>query len=251
MKIVILAGGRGTRLSEYTNEVPKPMVEIGDKPILGHIIDIFLSQGLQDIIIAAGYKKEVIEEWAESQDFGLGARVRVFDTGLDTQTGGRLGRLRGHLQSGPFLVTYGDGVANVNISYLWNLHTSVKPLVTITAVRPPARFGSLRLGCGAKVLGFHEKSQTLEGWINGGFMIVEPPALKLIKGDQTNWERDVLPDIAASGEMVAYQHVGFWQCMDTLRDVELLRELYKKGAPWTKKFDASQLLEPRDSLEAR
>lgn len=230
MKVMILAGGKGTRLAELTHKIPKPMVQIGDRPMIGHIIDIFERQALHNFVVAAGYKKEMVEKWANGQE----SNIHVIDTGKDTLTGGRIKRAGQYTGTGPFIMTYGDGVADVNITHVWNYHTSFKPLVTLTAVRPPARFGSLRIDGSGKVLGFHEKSQTAEGWVNGGFMIIEKEVLELIDGDDTNFERDVLPQIAEDGKLQAYFHTGFWQCMDTIRDVELLRQLYDEGAPWIK-----------------
>jgi glucose-1-phosphate cytidylyltransferase len=230
MKVVILAGGKGTRLAELTHKIPKPMVQIGDKPMLGHIIDIFEKQAMRNFVIAAGYKKKMIESWANEQD----SRIQVIDTGEETLTGGRIKRAGQYVGNGPFIMTYGDGVANVDITHVWNYHTTFKPLVTLTAVRPPARFGSLRLDGAGKVLGFHEKNQAAEGWVNGGFMIIEKEVLDMIEGDDTNFEKDVLPQIAEDGKLQAYFHTGFWQCMDTIRDVELLRQLYDEGAPWIK-----------------
>lgn len=233
MKVVILAGGKGTRLAELTDAIPKPMVQIAGRTILGHIVDIYRSQGFHEFIIAAGYKQEMIDEWARkeyAEDYGI--TIDVVDTGKDTQTGGRLGRLKPRLSAGPFMMTYGDGVANVNLTHVWNYHTSMRPSVTLTAVRPPARFGSLRLDGAGKVMGFHEKSQTMEGWVNGGFMVISPMVLDLCGVDETNFERDVLPELAEAGQLQAYFHAGFWQCMDTIRDVKLLRDLAKEGPPW-------------------
>jgi len=236
MKAVILAGGKGTRLGEYTHEIPKPMVMIGDKPILGHIIDIYCNQGFYDFIIAGGYKREIIDEWLTTE-YGTRSplKIRLVDTGAKTMTGGRLKRINKHIPAGPFMMTYGDGVADVDLVHLQTFHRSMGSLVTLTAVRPPARFGSLRLDGSGKVVGFHEKSQVMEGWVNGGFMIIEKEVLDMIEGDETNFERDILPEIASMGRLHAYFHTGFWQCMDTARDVELLRQLYKDGGPWITK----------------
>ncbi len=234
MKVVILAGGKGTRLNEYTRTYPKPMVRIGSKPLLGHIIDIYEEQGFHDFIIASGYKGQAISEWANKSE----SSIEVIDTGDMTLTGGRLRRLKGYVGMRQFMLTYGDGVSNVNLTHVWNYHTSLKPLVTLTAVRPPARFGSLRLNASGKVIGFHEKSQAAEGWVNGGFMIVEKEVLDMIEGDDTNFEKDVLPEIAEMGKLQAYFHGGFWQCVDTIRDVELLTEL-EKERPWLMKMPQS------------
>jgi len=230
MKVVILAGGKGTRLNEYTRTYPKPMVRIGPKPLLGHIIDIYEEQGFHNFVVASGYKGRAISEWANKSE----SDIEVIDTGDATLTGGRLKRLKDHVGMRNFMLTYGDGVSNVNLTHVWNYHTSLKPLVTLTAVRPPARFGSLRLNASGKVTGFHEKSQAAEGWVNGGFMIVEKEVLDMIEGDDTNFEKDVLPEIAEMGKLQAYFHGGFWQCVDTIRDVELLTEL-EKERPWLMK----------------
>jgi len=231
MKVVILAGGKGTRLSEYTHEIPKPMVSIGEKPLLGHIIDIYEQQGFYNFVLAVGYMGQVISEWAD----GVESNIKIVETGDETLTGGRLKRIGSYVGTGPFMLTYGDGVSDVSLTHVWNYHTSFKPLVTLTAVRPPARFGSLRLSESGKVVGFHEKSQTMEGWVNGGFMVVEKEVLDMIEGDDTNFEKEVLPEIAEMGRLQAYFHNGFWQCMDTIRDLELLRELCKKDVPWLTK----------------
>jgi glucose-1-phosphate cytidylyltransferase len=230
MKTVILAGGEGTRLAEYTVAIPKPMVEIRDRPILGHIVDIYQSQGFGNFVIACGYKGGHIAKWVED-NLKTSGNVQVIQTGEKTKTGGRIKRVQSHLTS-TFMMTYGDGVADVDLNHLLNYHKSMQPLVTLTAVRPPARFGSLRLDGAGKVMGFHEKSQTMEGWVNGGFMVVEPSVVNMIKGDDTNFEKEVLPEIAEDGKLMAYYHTGFWQCMDTLRDVKLLRRLAKEGPPW-------------------
>lgn len=231
MKIVILAGGKGTRLAEYTGAIPKPMVEIGSCPIIEHVVNIYHSQGFWDFIVAGGYKWEMLYDWSQGLDLP-NTRVSIVDTGVDTLTGGRLKRISRSLDSHNFMLTYGDGVADIDLTRLYNYHTNMDALVTLTAVRPPARFGSLRLDKSGRVTGFHEKSQTDEGWVNGGFMIVEPEVFDMIDGDSTNLEKDILPEIAASGRLNAYFHSGFWQCMDTIRDVELLRSLWEEGAPW-------------------
>jgi glucose-1-phosphate cytidylyltransferase len=177
---------------------------------------------------------QVISEWANKSE----SNIEVVDTGDETLTGGRLRRLKDHVGMRQFMLTYGDGVSNVNLAHVWNYHTSLKPLVTLTAVRPPARFGSLRLNASGKVIGFHEKSQVAEGWVNGGFMIIEKEVLDMIEGDDTNFEKDVLPEIAEMGKLQAYFHGGFWQCVDTIRDVELLTEL-EKEKPWLMKTPRS------------
>lgn len=231
MKIVILAGGKGTRLAEYTDAIPKPMVEIGSYTILEHIVNLYHAQGFWDFIIAGGYKWEMVYAWAKGITLP-DVRISVVDTGVDTLTGGRIKRLDSALASHNFMLTYGDGVADIDLLRLYNYHVNMDALVTLTAVRPPARFGSLRLDKSGKVTGFHEKIQTDEGWVNGGFMIVEPEVMNMIEGDSSNFEKDILPEIAEAGRLNAYFHDGFWQCMDTIRDVELLRSLWEEGAPW-------------------
>ncbi|GBD03719.1 Glucose-1-phosphate cytidylyltransferase [bacterium HR19] len=255
MKVVILAGGRGTRLSEETVVKPKPMVEIGDKPILWHIMKIYSAQGFNEFIIALGYKGEVIKRFfleyysinsnvfvdlktgetrffeGDKEDW----RVWLIDTGLDTNTGGRVLRLRKYIGDETFMLTYGDGVANINIRDLLEFHRKQGKIATITAVRPPARFGGIIFSDGKtdEIVGFIEKPQTGEGWINGGFMVFEPEVFDYIKDDSTSLEFDVLARLAREGKLTAYRHYDFWQCMDTLRDKIILEELWSKGkAPW-------------------
>ena len=252
MKTVILAGGLGTRLSEETESVPKPMVEIGGPPILWHIMKIYAAYGFREFVLALGYKAEVIKSYflnyrLWSSDLTIGLRdgrvdvhesacddwiVHLVDTGLRTQTGGRLKRLSPRLGNETFLMTYGDGVANVDIRTLVDFHRSHGKLATITAVRPPARFGGLSFE-GDHVTHFVEKPQIGEGWINGGFFVLEPGVLEYLEGDETIFERDPLERLADDGELVAWRHDGFWQCMDTLRDVRLLESLWQSGdVPW-------------------
>lgn len=253
MKVVILAGGRGTRLSEETEQRPKPMVEIGGRPILHHIMSHFARFGLDRFVIALGYRGEMIKRYFLDYrplrgDLSIQLKTGEFqvrngkpddwaidliDTGLETQTGGRLKRLTPHLRDGSFLMTYGDGVADVNVKALMQYHRSHGRLATITAVRPPARFGRLELD-GGRVREFSEKPQIDQGWINGGYFVIEPGALDYIDGDDTAWERQPLERLARDGQLMAYQHTGFWQCMDTLRDLRLLESLWAAGrAPWT------------------
>jgi glucose-1-phosphate cytidylyltransferase len=252
MKVVILAGGLGTRLAEETEVRPKPMVEVGERPILWHILKSYAQPGLRDFYVALGYKGEVIKRYFLdfhdlggdlTIDFARGdiARRRsehddwtlhLMDTGLDTQTGGRLKRLEPHLENETFMMTYGDGVSDVNIGALLAFHKSHGKAATITAVRPPARFGGLELD-GERVCSFEEKPQIGEGWINGGFLVFEPRVLALLKDDESSLERDALELLAQQDELRAFRHDGFWQCMDTLRDKRLLEHLWQSGAaPW-------------------
>ncbi|HEV8118748.1 MAG TPA: glucose-1-phosphate cytidylyltransferase [Thermoanaerobaculia bacterium] len=252
MKTIILAGGAGTRLSEETGLRPKPMLEIGEHPILWHIMQIYGSQGFGEFLVALGYKGEVIKDYflnfyARNADLtvrlGHGENkihsasppdwiVHLVDTGLATQTGGRMRRLSSWLGGETFMMTYGDGVADVDLKALVAFHRSHGKLATITAVRPPARFGALLLD-NDRVAAFAEKPQVGEGWINGGFFVLEPAVLDLIGGDDTLWELDPLNTLAARGELMAYRHAGFWQPMDTLREKRLLEEMWQSGkAPW-------------------
>ena len=253
MKVVILAGGFGTRLAEETDRIPKPMVEIGGKPILWHIMKIYSHWGFNEFVIAAGYKAEVIKEYflnyyalnsditvnlstGEVSFFGGRKKenwiVHIIDTGLYTNTGGRVKRLEKFIGRQRFMLTYGDGVANINIKKLLEFHEKVGKIATITAVRPPARFGGIIFD-GDLVAKFTEKPQIGEGWINGGFMVFEPEIFDWIEGDHTSLEADVLEELAQEGQLAAYKHEGFWQCMDTLRDKRLLEKLWAEGsAPW-------------------
>lgn len=252
MKTIILAGGLGTRLSEMTVAMPKPMIEIGNKPILWHIMNIYSHFGFQDFVVALGYKGEVIKEYflnyyAKHNDLvidlssgdqqinrktNLNWKISLVDTGLTTQTGGRLKNLKNWLNNETFSLTYGDGVANVNIGELLAFHKSHGKLATVTAVRPPARFGGLILD-GPEVVKFSEKNQADEGWINGGFFILEPEVLNYIQDSQTIWEKEPLELLAEQGQLMAYFHEGFWQPMDTLREQKLLQSMWESGnAPW-------------------
>ncbi len=252
MKTVILAGGLGTRLAEETEVTPKPMVEIGGSPILWHIMKIYSSFGFREFLFALGYKGEVIKNYFLNyqyivSDFTIGFRkgnidlhdgarddwlVHLIDTGADTQTGGRLKRLAPRLEDETFMATYGDGVADVDLRQLLEFHRSHGKLATVTAVRPPARFGGLSFN-GDYVADFVEKPQIGEGWINGGFFVLEPEVLDYIDGDDTAFEREPLERLANDEQLVAHRHDGFWQCMDTLRDVRLLESLWQSGdVPW-------------------
>ena len=252
MHVAVLAGGMGTRLAEETEIRPKPMVEIGGRPILWHILAHYASFGLHDFAIALGYKGDHIKRFfvdcaelmgSMTVDLGSGRvnrvdaatldwRVHLVDTGAETNTGGRVKRLRDWLGSGTFLLTYGDGVSDVDIDALVRFHRRQGRIVTLTAVRPPARYGGLSFD-GDDVVGFSEKPQTGEGWINGGFMACEPAIFDYFEGDESSLEYQVLERLAADGQLAAYRHPGFWQCMDTLRDKRLLEKLWQSGeAPW-------------------
>lgn len=252
MKVVILAGGLGTRIAEETVTRPKPMVEIGGRPILWHIMSIYAAQGFNEFVVACGYRGTLIKEYFASfflhhSDFTInlkdgtrdvlsaGApdwRVSVVDTGLDTMTGGRLRRLKPLLDGGTFMVTYGDGLGAVDLKALLAFHRRHGKLATVTAVRPPARFGGLSLD-GGIVTEFSEKPQSGEGWINGGFFVFEPGVFDLLEGDATVLEREPLEQLARRGELAGFRHEGFWQPMDTVRERQLLESLWQSGgAPW-------------------
>lgn len=252
MKVVILAGGLGTRLSEETTFKPKPMVGIGGRPIIWHIMKMYSHHGFGEFVVALGYKAEVVKGYFLNyyhldRDFSIdlmtgkidvydGERdnwlVSLIDTGLSTQTGGRVRRLKGFLGSGTFMLTYGDGVSDVNISDVLAFHRKHGKLATVTAVRPPARFGALSIDRD-QVTAFLEKPIAGEGRINGGFFVLEPEVLDYITDDATIWERDPLERLAAEGQLMAYAHDGFWRPMDTLRDKQALEDLWQSGkAPW-------------------
>lgn len=252
MKVVILAGGLGTRLAEETVVRPKPMVEIGGRPILWHIMKIYSAHGLRDFIICCGYKGYMIKEYFAHYFLHMSDvtfdmerncmdvlqknaepwKVTLIDTGEKTQTGGRLKRVQYHLGNGDFCFTYGDGVADVDISKLVAFHRDEKTLATITAVTPPGRFGALSVDK-TRITGFQEKPHGDGGRINGGFFVLSPKVLDYIEGDHTIWEREPMERLAREGNIAAYLHDGFWQCMDTLRDKVLLEELWESGrAPW-------------------
>jgi glucose-1-phosphate cytidylyltransferase len=250
MKVVILAGGRGTRISEETS--PKPMVEVGGKPMLWHIMNIYAAHGYREFLVACGYKGDHIKEYfhnffIHSNDYvidlkdgslkvlntsGTDWKIGVIDTGLDTQTGGRIKRLASWIGDNAFMVTYGDGVAAIDIAKLVEFHRKHGRLATVTAVRPPARFGGLNLK-GATVTEFSEKPQAGEGWINGGFFVFEPGVFDYLQDDTTILEREPLERLADAGQLMAFKHTGFWQPMDTLREKRLLDEMWSTGnAPW-------------------
>ena len=252
MKVGILAGGFGSRIAEETEIKPKPMVEIGGRPILWHIMMIYAYYGYHDFVIALGYKGEVIKKYmvdysalhsnltvhikngdveihdGPQQDW----RVELIDTGIQTQTGGRIKRLAPYLGNETFMLTWGDGVSDINLHELLDFHRSHRKLATLTAVHPPARYGHLELNEG-RVTTFNEKPQTKEGWINGAFFVAEPGVFDYIEGDGTVWEREPLENLAKDGQLIAYQHTAFWQCMDTLREKYILEKLWDSpNPPW-------------------
>ena len=252
MKTIILAGGFGTRLSEETGTRPKPMVEIGGRPILWHIMKIYAHYGFDDFVLALGYKADFVKKYfLEYTKYSgnitiqvTGNKTRVLqseqdewtihleDTGLDTMTGGRVKKLADWVKDEPFMLTYGDGVSDVDIKKLIAFHKKSGKLATISAVRPPARYGGLFMEKGC-VTNFTEKPQAGEGWINGGFMVCEPEVLGMINGNSSSLESELLEDLAAKGELAGYCHDGFWQCMDTQRDLKYLEGLWTAGnAPW-------------------
>lgn len=252
MQVVILCGGMGTRLAEQTEIRPKPLVEIGGKPILWHIMKHYSRYGFNEFILALGYKGEMIKRYfldfySLGQDFTVSLKngqVRMFgenhgekwnvhlvDTGLNSLTGDRLKKLAGLIGNNTFMMTYGDGVCDVNLNELLKFHKKQQSLVTLTAVRPPARFGAVEFE-GNMIRHFQEKSTLHESWINGGFFVIEPEALNYIKGD-VMWEHAPLETIASEDQLCGYQHQGFWQCMDTARDLRYLESLWESGdAPW-------------------
>ena len=227
MKVVILAGGKGTRISEYTKILPKPMIKIGTKPILEHIINYYIKFGFKDFIIASGYKHSIIKDYFKKKNFNW--NVNLIDTGLKTMTGGRLKKLKKYLGEDDFFLTYGDGVSNVNLRELKKFHKSKKNcLVTMTAVRPPARFGAIKIK-GQRVKLFREKSKLDEGWINGGFFIMKPKFLNYIEKSSSFLEKHPLEKVAKMNQLFAFKHKGFWQCMDTKRDKDNLENIFKSG----------------------
>ena len=232
MKTVILCGGYGTRLSEETKIKPKPMIKIGKKPILDHIMSIYEHYGYNQFILALGYKSEYIKKFYRKK---RKKNINFVYTGRDTKTGGRLLRLKNHLKGEKtFMLTYGDGVSNVNIKKIIQFHNNHGKIATITAVRPPVRFGELKINRN-KVKSFKEKPQVGQGWVNGGFFIFNNEILNFIKNDQTMLEREPLEKLTKAGQLMAYEHQGFWQCMDTMRDKILLNKLWNKGnALWKK-----------------
>ncbi|NLT52196.1 MAG: glucose-1-phosphate cytidylyltransferase [Ignavibacteria bacterium] len=253
MKVAILAGGHGTRLAEETEIKPKPMVEIGGKPILWHIMKHYEHYGFKDFVIALGYKGEYIKKYMVDYlslqgnleiDLAKGTvkndesvkpnwKIELIETGLNTLTGGRIKRLKPFIGNEPFMLTWGDGVSDVNLRDLLKFHKSHGRLATLTAVRPPARYGHLEIKEKGFVREFSEKPQTAEGWINGAFFVLQPEIFDYIEGDNTQWEKEPMETLAREGQLVAYQHNSFWQCMDTLREKYILENFWKNGnAPW-------------------
>ncbi len=225
MKVIILAGGFGTRISEYTYRIPKPMVKINKIPILIHIMKHYSRYGYEDFIIALGYKSKVIKNYFKKNKFPW--KIKLVNTGLNTMTGGRLKRLKKFIGKKTFMMTYGDGISNINIKKLINFHIKNKKMVSMTAVRPPARFGAIKLK-GNLVKYFKEKSRIDEGWINGGFFVMEPKFLKFIKNDNTFLEKEPLEKVSSLNQLYAYKHYDFWQCMDTKRDKDLIEKVLTK-----------------------
>jgi len=224
MKVVLLAGGFGTRLSEYTKTIPKPMIDIDGKPILLHIMKFYAKHGFKNFYIALGYKGEMIKKFFNRKFFDW--NINLIETGKNTMTGGRLKRLKKYIGKETFMMTYGDGLSNINLKKLLKFHKKNKKLVTLTAVRPPARFGALKLK-GHHVSYFKEKSRLDEGWINGGFFVMEPEFLKFIKNDNTYLEREPLEQVTKKKQLAAFKYEGFWQCMDTKRDKDKLDKILK------------------------
>lgn len=253
MKVVILAGGLGTRLSEETEIRPKPMVEIGGKPLLWHILKIYAAQDFNDFIICLGYKGDLIKKYFAdlflySSDFTINTRsgntivhknnspdwkVTLVDTGVNTLTGGRLLRIRNLLEEDTFMLTYGDGVGNVNLSELLTFHKRHSKMATLTAVRPPARFGAIEIGEKGQIASFHEKPNGDGSWVNGGFFVLKSDALNYIGDEEPSFEDYPLANLAKNGQLFAYKHNGFWRPMDTMSDKRVLEELWAKGkAEW-------------------
>ena len=239
MKVVILAGGLGTRLSEYTKVIPKPMVKIGPYPILVHIISHYLKYGFKEFIIAAGYKSHVVKSYFKNfvktgSEFNTRilnkkCKINILDTGLNTLTGGRLKRVEDYLEKNrDFMFTYGDGLSDLNLKKLLNFHKKNKKIITVTAVRPPARFGEIIIN-NNRVISFKEKPQTTNGWINGGFFVANPKFLRFIRNDREILEKYPLEKVTKKKQLAAFKHYGFWKCMDVKRDRDELQKIYKKN----------------------
>ncbi len=253
MKVIILAGGFGSRLSEETTLRPKPMVEIGGKPILWHIMNTYAAHGIDEFVIALGYKQEVVKEYflnfyALNNDISIDLatgktrfhngtqpqwKVHLVDTGLNTQTGGRVRRLKNWIEKDEtFMLTYGDGVTDLDITKLLKFHKLHNKLATVTTVRSPARFGRIGFS-GDEVTEFYEKPEHTEGWINGGYFVLHRRALDYVDGDETIWEREPVERLAKDGQLMGFRHYGFWSCMDTLKEKNILEQLWESGkAPW-------------------
>lgn len=254
MQVVILAGGFGTRISEESHLIPKPMIRIGDMPIILHIMKYYASFGHKDFIICAGYRQDVIKEYFSNYflhindiefDFAnsktrvlkkesIDWNVKVIDTGLHTMTGGRIRRIKEYIKGETFMLTYGDGLSNININELLKTHNTSDAMLTLSAIRPGGRFGKLQIQSDSKINKFEEKHIDDGGWINGGFMVANISVLDFIESDSTVFEQEPLRKLSKENKLLAYKHFGFWQCMDTLRDKQLLEELYNgKDCPWT------------------
>ncbi|WP_273321788.1 glucose-1-phosphate cytidylyltransferase [Vallitalea guaymasensis] len=254
MKVVILAGGLGTRISEESHLIPKPMIEIGHKPILWHIMKLYSYYGFNEFIICCGYKQHVIKQWFTNYylynsdvtfDFSCNNKmtihnnvsepwkVTLIDTGFYTMTGGRIKRIQNYVENKPFMITYGDGVSNVNIKNIIKHHKSNGKIITMTTVQPEGRFGVVDIDKNNIIKSFTEKSKSDVGWINGGYMVANPEIFNYIEGDETIFEKGPLMKLSSEGQLVAYKHNGFWQCMDTQRDKNMLEKLWQsKNAPW-------------------
>jgi len=252
MKVVILAGGFGTRISEESDVKPKPMIEIGGQPLLMHLMRNFAAQGFNEFIVCLGYKGYVIKEYftnlkyhlsdlhfeqlngfpTTTSTMALNWIVDLVDTGQSTLTGGRLKRVREYIGNGPFILTYGDGLSDVQMERVIRFHNDSEALATVTAVKPPARFGAIKMDDHGKVKSFEEKFDVDDNWINGGFFVLEQGVFDFIEGDLTTWEQEPLMKLAEIGQLSAYKHNGFWKPCDTLRDKRELESLWEKGAPW-------------------
>ena len=231
MKVLILAGGLGTRLSEETDLIPKPLVKIGEKPILWHIMKHYSAFGYNEFVILLGYKGDMIDDYFSNQSDSSNWNITFLDTGLNTDTGGRIKRAERIIDKKPFLLTYGDGLANIDLNKLISFHESHDGLVTMTSVQLASRFGILEIGDEERVTQFKEKPKENEAWINGGFFICEPGILNYIINDSTTFEKDPLASLTEDGKLFTYRHKGFWKCMDTLRDKRELEELAKSDSP--------------------
>ena len=230
IKVVILAGGYGTRIAEETSVRPKPMVEIGGKPILWHIMKIFSTQGFNDFIVCAGYKGETIKEYFDKGIDNENWNITVVDTGQETMTGGRIKRIKDYVGNDPFFLTYGDGIADIDLKKLLEFHNGHNLPATVTAVQPEGRFGILKIeGKNGFVSSFREKPKNGGAWINGGFFILDPKVIDYIKGDETVFEQEPMKQLVEDGQLAAYRHRGFWMSLDTLRDKNVLEDLWQKG----------------------